>query len=103
MNDDLLTVYAHNEYLQMAAELGAIGLLIFVLFSVTLVVKAGAALKRGGRHFQILGASGALLAFALSSGASASSFRYLSGGLIFFFAAALICRHAGETLSIEKC
>jgi O-antigen ligase len=96
MNDHLLTLYAHNEYVQMAAELGFIGLILFVLFSVALVTNFFRALRDRGQTLPVLGAGGAMLAFAISSGASASSFRALGGGLVFFFAAALVCRSAGK-------
>jgi O-antigen ligase len=96
MNDHLLTLYAHNEYVQMAAELGMIGLILFVLFSIALVTNFVRALKDRGQTLPVLGAGGAMLAFAISSGASASSFRCLGGGLIFFFAAALVCRSVNK-------
>ena len=92
MNDDLLTLYAHNEYVQMAAELGITGLILFVLFALSLVVTFIQRLKLRGKSLPVLGAGGAMLAFAISSGASASSFRYAAGGLVFFFAAALLTR-----------
>jgi O-antigen ligase/Tfp pilus assembly protein PilF len=92
LNDHLLTLYAHNEYVQMAAELGLIGLTLFVLFSLALVTNFVRALKMRGQILPVLGGGGAMLAFAISSGASASSFRALGGGLVFFFAAALVCR-----------
>ncbi len=96
LNDHLLTLYAHNEYVQMAAELGIIGLTLFVLFSVALLTTFVRGLRDRGQTLPVLGAGGAMLAFAISSGASASSFRALGGGLVFFFAAALICRSAGK-------
>jgi O-antigen ligase len=96
VNEHLLPIYAHNEYLQMAAELGIIGLVLFVLFGVSLVANFVKALRVKGQSLPVLGAGGAMLAFAISSGASASSFRYLSGGLIFFFAAALIGRRVNN-------
>lgn len=92
VNEHLLPHYAHNEYVQMAAELGIVGFVLFVLFSVGLVTNFVRALRLRGQSLPVLGAGGAMLAFAISSGASASSFRYLSGGLIFFFAAGLISR-----------
>jgi O-antigen ligase len=92
MNDDLLTLCAHNEYLQMLAELGIVGLLLFSLFAVGLVQLFFRALKLGRRSIPILGAAGAMLAFVVSSGASSSSFRYLGGGIVFFFSASLIAR-----------
>ncbi|HEX6183579.1 MAG TPA: O-antigen ligase family protein [Pyrinomonadaceae bacterium] len=97
MNEDLLAVYAHNEYVQMLAELGAVGLLLFVLLSCLLVAAFVRALKHPSRALVALGCAGGMLAFAVSSGASASSFRYFGGGLVFFFAAAFItnaARHA---------
>ena len=96
MSDHLLTLYAHNEYLQMAAELGIVGLMLFVLFSFALVTKFVRALRDRGQTLPVLGAGGAMLAFAISSGASASSFRAIGGGLIFFFAAALVCRSVNK-------
>ena len=96
MNDDLLTLYAHNEYVQMAAELGITGLILFVLFALSLVVTFIRRLKFRDKALPVLGAGGAMLAFAISSGASASSFRYTAGGLVFFFAAALINRRSGN-------
>lgn len=94
VNDHLLPTYAHNEYVQILAELGMIGLLLFVLFSLALVATLIRTIIAKGLSLPVLGAGGAMLAFAISSGASASSFRYLSGGLMFFFAAALIGRSA---------
>jgi len=97
MNEHLLTVYAHNEYVQLIAEFGAIGFLLFVLFSLSLVTALWRALKHKSQILPALGAGGAMLAFAVSSGASGSSFRYFGGGLVFFFAAAILTRIAAGT------
>jgi O-antigen ligase len=104
LNEHLLTVYAHNEYVQLLAELGAIGLMLFVLFSLSLVAALRRALKHPSQMLPALGAGGAMLAFAVSSGASGSSFRYFGGGLVFFFAAATLTRiSAGiQTSSSDK-
>lgn len=92
MNEQFLNVYAHNEYLQLLAELGLIGFALFVVLCLGFVVNFWHALKHRKQSVPVLGAGGAMLAFALSSGASSSSFRYFGGGLLFFFAAAIINR-----------
>lgn len=97
MNEDLLTVYAHNEYLQMLAELGIVGLLIFILLSLVLAVILLRALKHAQLALPALGAGSAMLAFAISSGASGSSFRNFGGSLVFFFAAAIMARISAGT------
>lgn len=104
LNEHLLTVYAHNEYVQLISELGVIGFLLFVLFSLLLVATLWRALKQRSQFIPALGAGGAMLAFAVSSGASGSSFRYFGGGLIFFFAAAILGRIAAgaQTSSADK-
>ncbi|HYJ85936.1 MAG TPA: O-antigen ligase family protein [Pyrinomonadaceae bacterium] len=94
LNEQLLTQYAHNEYVQILAELGAVGFLLFLLFCVALIVTFWRALRRARRPLLALGAGSGLLAFAVSSGASAFSFRWLGSGLIFFFAAALVSHFA---------
>jgi len=92
-NEQLLPIFAHNEYVQILAELGGIGFLLFVLLALSFVRNAAQSLRVVKRKLLVIGPAAALLAFAISSGASASSFRYLSGGLLFFFAAALITRN----------
>jgi O-antigen ligase len=96
MNEHLLVVYAHNEYVQMAAELGAIGLALFVLFAAALAYTFLRALRHPTKALPALGAGAGMLAFAISSGASASSFRYFGGGLLFFFAASVVARVAAS-------
>ncbi len=91
--EDLLAQRAHNEYLQMLAELGAPGLLLFLLFCGGLVCAAWRALHRAQSPLA-LGATCSLIAFAISSGASSASFRWFMSGLMFFFAAALVFRFA---------
>lgn len=94
LNEQLLTQYAHNEYVQILAELGAIGFVLFSLFCTALIVSFWRALRRARRPLLALGSGAGLLAFAVSSGASAFSFRWLGSGLIFFFAAALVFHFA---------
>lgn len=94
MNEDLLTVYAHNEYLQILAELGVVGFLFVALFAVQLLIAFRRSVRNKPLMLPAWGAAGAMLAFAISSGASASSFRYFGAGLMFFFCAALLVRIA---------
>jgi O-antigen ligase len=93
VNENFLTGRAHNEYLQILAELGAVGLALFVAACSALVWLAAAALRRA-RGPLVPGAIASLAAFAVSSGASSISFRWTSSGLVFFFAAALVARFA---------
>jgi O-antigen ligase len=97
MNEGLLVVYAHNEYVQVAAELGVVGLSLFLLFAATLVYAFLRALRHPTKALPALGAGAGLLAFAISSGASASSFRYFGGGLLFFFAASIVTHVAASS------
>ena len=96
MTEQLLVVYAHNEYVQLAAELGAIGLALFVLLAAMLAYAFLRALRHPTKALPALGAGAGMLAFAISSGASASSFRYFGGGLLFFFAASVVARVAAS-------
>ncbi len=96
LNDYLLAVYAHNEYVQMLAELGIIGFSLFAIFGVALLLTFLRALKHPAQARVALGAGAGMLAFAISSGASASSFRYFGGGLLFFFAASVVARVAAH-------
>jgi O-antigen ligase len=94
LNEHLLTRYAHNEYVQILAELGGIGLLLFVIFCLVLIRTFWRALSRARQPLLVLGCGAGLLAFAVSSGASAFSFRWVGSGLVFFFAAALVSHYA---------
>jgi O-antigen ligase len=96
LNEQLLAQYAHNEYVQILAELGAVGFLLFLVFCTALIVTFWRDLRRARRPLLALGSGAGLLAFAVSSGASACSFRWLGGGLIFFFAAALVSHFASD-------
>lgn len=96
LNEQLLVIYAHNEYVQMAAELGAVGLALFMLFASALAYALLRALRHPTKALPALGAGAGMLAFAISSGASASSFRYFGGGLLFFFAASVVARVAAS-------
>jgi O-antigen ligase len=93
INEKYLNVGAHNEYLQILGELGIVGFMLFCVFCAALVWAAWRALRMA-RSPLVCGAVASLSAFAVSSGASAVSFRWLGSGLMFFFAAALVSRFA---------
>ncbi|HYE16391.1 MAG TPA: O-antigen ligase family protein [Pyrinomonadaceae bacterium] len=101
MNEGLLVGYAHNEYVQMLAELGGAGLLLFALFAASLAFAFLRSLKNSRRACLALCAASGALAFAASSGASASSFRNMGGGLVFFFAAALVASSPARRESVQ--
>ncbi|MFN2492919.1 MAG: O-antigen ligase family protein [Pyrinomonadaceae bacterium] len=96
LNEQLLTQYAHNEYVQILAELGSIGLVIFLGFSAALALMLWWAIRRARQPILALGCGAGLLAFAVSSGASAFSFRWIGSSLMFFFAAGLVSHFAAN-------
>jgi O-antigen ligase len=87
--EEMLVERAHNEYVQILAELGAIGFAFFALLSLGLIAAAWRVLRRA-RSPLALGGVCSMVVFAISSGASSVSFRWLGSGIIFFFAAALV-------------
>ena len=93
INERFLSSGAHDEYLQILGELGAVGLALFALFCAALMWAAWRALRNSTSPLAS-GAVASLAAFAVSSGASAVSFRWFGSGLMFFFAAALVTRFA---------
>lgn len=103
LNEAKLSQYAHNEYIQVLAELGVVGFLLLALFFAGLALVFWRSLRLGaGRVLPALGAGGGMLAFALSSGASAFSFRWTSSGLLFFFVAAIVTRSASSGESHDE-
>ena len=92
MNEQLLTQYAHSEYVQILAELGIVGFVLFGVFCLLLVRTIWRAIRHSPNPLLALGAGAGLLAFAISSAASAFSFRWFGSGLMCFFAAALVSR-----------
>jgi len=95
MNESLLAMRAHNEYVQILAELGLTGFALFAAFCLALGWAAWRALLLA-RSPLLPGAISGLLAFFISSGASSISFRWMGSGLLFFFAAALVSRFASD-------
>jgi O-antigen ligase len=101
VNEDILVARAHNEYLQILAELGVVGFTLFIVFCVALIIAAWRALRRAQSPLA-LGGVCSLVVFALSSGASSVSFRWLGSGLIFFFAAALVLHFSADRTRDDK-
>jgi O-antigen ligase len=97
--EERLVERAHNEYIQILAELGAVGFALFVAFCVALIIAAWRVLRRAQSPLA-LGGVCSLVVFALSSGASSVSFRWMGSGLIFFFAAALVSHFSKERASV---
>ncbi len=96
LNEQLLTQYAHNEYVQILAELGLVGMVFFGAFCLLLVRTFWIALRRTSRPLPALGAGAGMLAFAVSSFASPFSFRWFGSGLMFFFSAAIVSHYAAS-------
>jgi O-antigen ligase len=85
INSDYLVERAHNEPLQVIAELGVVGLAIlalpFILFSRQILKRVRDGWKPGPLF---MGAIGGMLAFAASSMVSSFSFRIIQNGIVFF-------------------
>ncbi|MCS6874773.1 MAG: O-antigen ligase family protein, partial [Pyrinomonadaceae bacterium] len=89
---------AHNEILQITAELGLIGLLFFILPFAWLtkeIIRAFAVKKRFSPS--VWGSIGGLLAFFASSMVSSFSFRFLASGITFFFLVAFLVNKLSKT------
>lgn len=89
--EDYLVERAHNEYLQIAAEFGILGILFIgtclLWFAVAI---ANAVWTQKGRVSPILlGSTGGLVAFAVSSSFTSFSFRAFQNGVVFFLVLAV--------------
>ncbi|HZS04845.1 MAG TPA: O-antigen ligase family protein [Blastocatellia bacterium] len=71
----------HNEYLQVMAETGAVGLILFAAFWGLVVWQLWRRRKSAEQHW-VWGAAFGLLAFAISSAVSSFSFRYPPGPVL---------------------
>ncbi|MFN0139814.1 MAG: O-antigen ligase family protein [Pyrinomonadaceae bacterium] len=88
-NEDAIPERAHNEYLQVATELGIVGALIFASFLIA-VVWLGIRLLRDSLDVYKLAAASGIVAFLFSSLFSSYSFRLVQNGVVFFFLVALL-------------
>lgn len=85
-----IAAHAHNEFIQIAAELGVTGAVIFLWFLVGIGIMAFRALRDfRGVELHALAALIGLLMFLASSAVSAYSFRVMQNGLLFFFVLAV--------------
>lgn len=91
IGEDYLFERAHNEYLQIAAELGIPGLILFtgafLFFGVWLIRNMWA--RRGRVSPALIGAVAGMSAFAVSSLFTSFSFRAFQNGIAFFLMAAV--------------
>ena len=85
--EDYLVERAHNEPLQIAAELGIIGMLLIASLAATFAVSVISGMRRRGWRLSPLaaGSLGGIAAFVVSSMFSSFSFRSVQNGVVFFF------------------
>lgn len=95
MHEEMSVERAHNEYVQILSELGVIGFALFAAFCAALTCMVWRAVRRS-RSPLALGSACSMLAFAVSSGASSFSFRWMGSSLLFFFAVALVSHYAAN-------
>jgi O-antigen ligase len=88
--EDQIPGHAHNEFLQMAAELGAVGVAIMVWLLLGIAVLAFRAIRylRFGSLYPVAAILG-LGMFLASSLVSSYSFRVMQNGIVFFFVLAV--------------
>lgn len=95
-NEDAIPERAHNEYLQIATELGIVGALIFAVFFIAVVWLALRSLRDSIDVYKLAAAAG-IAAFLFSSLFSSYSFRLVQNGVIFFFLVALLISRPSAT------
>ena len=84
--EDQIPSHAHNEFLQIVAELGVVGGAIFAWLLVGMAVMAFRAIRRiGSGQLDAAAAVLGLGMFLISSLVSAYSFRVMQNGIVFFF------------------
>jgi O-antigen ligase len=91
--EDTIPERAHNEYLQIAAELGIIGLGIFAIFLAGIALM-GFRLLKNYRSVSphAFAAMLGLVAFLASSFVTSFSFRFVQNGFVFFFVLAVAAK-----------
>lgn len=94
--EELIPERAHNEYLQILAELGIIGAIFLSLFIFGIFKFAfNEITKNNSRRSNILShaAIAGIIAFLISSLFSSFSFRLMQNGIVFFFLLSLLLRN----------
>lgn len=105
LQEELLPQRAHNEYLQILAELGIVGATIFLLLFWGIAKLGLSEIKRNKfRRANILthSAVAGMIAFLCSSLFSSFSFRLMQNGLVFFFLLAILLRNHAVEKNREK-
>jgi O-antigen ligase len=84
--EDTIPERAHNEYLQITAELGIVGMAIFLWFIAGIALMGYRAVRRS-KHTSIflIAAFTGLVLFLTSSLVTSYSFRLIQNGFVFFF------------------
>ncbi len=95
---------SHNEYLQILAELGIIGLLIFGAAIIVLGIWVVSAYRTRSVPFSplLLGSLSGMAAFLVSSGISSFSFRLAQNGMVFFAVFAIAAVELAKSGSNRK-
>ncbi len=88
---------SHNEFLQIAAELGTIGILIFFCFLGGIALTAVRAAKIRRDWLKPSAALLGIVLFLLSSLVSSFSFRLVQNGFVFFFVLAVAVKYLVKT------
>lgn len=103
IGEDFFVQRAHNELLQVFAELGLIGGCLFLL-PFFYLLKVGYRSLRINKKFSPAGwgAVGGICAFILSSMFSSFSFRYLASGIMFFFLSSFFLTKADKKIRKVK-
>jgi len=106
VGEELIPERAHNEYLQILAELGIVGALLFGWLLVGIAYMFLLAFKRKASLLTI-GALSGIAAFLVASGASSYSFRFPTNGICFLFLLAiasreLFARTSDETATVSR-
>ena len=102
--EDYMVERAHNEFLQMLAELGIVGAVIFLALAAGFLFLSGKAFVAGGYRFSPLlwACIAGLCGFFVSSMFSSFSFRVVQNGIVFFFVLALATYEMQKILRKKK-